>query len=226
MSQSDEVLDLDYDSPLESLFGFLGSPWYMGGTSLATWFLFVSPGKNGRPPLWADFPVVPFFLVMLCLWGLGQWLKANYDVRYQLDSRTQQLNLVRKIFGQTFRSKVAEFSQLHAAAVQSTWSDDKSGRTWRYALCLVTNSARIVRVSSFSEVAQADEAARVATSLGIPNFPCQRTTGSLRAKRSRDGKVTLDYKVAPTTLQRNFAIVMIVVCSVSILFCISLLFIQ
>lgn len=211
MSQSDEVLDLDYDSPLESLFWFLGSPWCMAGTSLVTWFFFVSPGKNGAPAPWADFPVVPFFLIMLCLWGLGQWLKANYDVRYQLDSRTQQLNLVRKIFGQTFRSKVAEFSKLHAAGVLSTWSDDKQGnRSWQYALCLVTNTARIIRVSSYNFSAQTTEAAKVATSLGILNFPCQLMTGSLRATRGRDGKVTLAYKIAPRSWS-GFTLALVVI---------------
>lgn len=30
MSRANEVIDLDYDSPLEGLFFFLGSPWCMG----------------------------------------------------------------------------------------------------------------------------------------------------------------------------------------------------
>ena len=200
MSQSDEVLDLDYDSPLESLFGFMGSPWSMGGTSLMTWFVFIMPGKNGAPPIWADFPVVPFFLFMLCLWGLGQWLQANYDVRYQLDSKTQQLNLVRKIFGQTFRSKVAEFSQLLGTGITSTWTDDKQGnRSWQYALCLITRSARVIRVSSFGATAPGGEAALVARNLSIEHFRCKDQAGILHATRDREGKVTLGYTTPENT---------------------------
>ena len=195
MSQTEKILDLDYDSPLETLFGFTGSPWCMGLTSLGIWFFFVSPGKNGRPPIWADFPVFPFLLGMLCVWALGYWLQAHYDVRYQLDPETQQLDLVRKIFGQTFKSRVAEFSELHAAGVMSTWSDDKQGnRHWQYALCLVTRSGRIIRVSSFDSSAMGHQAASIAKNLGIMNFPCQEQAGTLKASRSRDGQVTLIYK--------------------------------
>lgn len=194
MHKADAVLDLDYDSPLESLFAFLGSPASMVVTTLGAWFIMVSPGKNGAPPIWADFPIVPFALGMACIWAVGFWLKANYDVRYQLDSSTQQLNLVRKIFGQTFKTRVAEFAQLHSAAVMSTWSDSKSGRSWSYALCLVTKSARLVRVSSWGSFPQETEAAKVAANLGIANFKCKIESGKLVARRNRDGEVDLNYK--------------------------------
>ena len=215
MSHADEVLDLDYESPLESLFGFLASPLCMGITSLATWFFFVSPGKHGAPPIWAEFPAIPFFLMMACLWALGQWLLTNYDVRYQLDPKTQQLNLVRKIFGQTFRSRVAEFSQLYSTAVMSTWSDDKHGnRSWEYAMCLVTNSARMVRVSSYSSTAPNAEADRIAKKLGISHFPCQEQTGTLQATRGRQGKVTLRYRAPASkamTALTSFLIILVAV---------------
>lgn len=217
MHKADAVLDLDYDSPLENLFWFLGSPWCMGATTLGVWFFMVSPGKNGRPPIWADFPIFPFMLIMLCIWALGFWLKVNYDVRYQLDSATQQLNLVRKIFGQTFKSRIAEFSQLHSAAIMSTWSDDKSGnRSWSYALCLVTKSARIVRVSSWEGMPQDSEAARVAQNLGIPNFRSQLKGGSLRARRGRDGQVTLSYQ-APAKYLSSPVVMVVLVVSISVI---------
>jgi hypothetical protein len=211
MNNAQTVLDLDYDSPLEQVFGFLGSPLCMLASTLGVWFFMVSPGKNGNPPIWADFPIIPFTLIMACIWAVGFWLKANYDVRYQLDSTTQQLNLVRKIFGQTFKSRIADFSQLHSAAVMSTWSDDKSGRNWSYALCLVTESAGIVRVSSWERRPQESEAARVAQNLGIPNFRCQPEGGTLKAKRNRDGEVTLSYKPATKNLSTPVVVLVVVV---------------
>jgi len=51
-------------------------------------------------------------------------------------------------------------------------------------------------VSSYDPSTQTEKAAEVARNLGIANFPCQLQTGSLRAARGRDGKVTLSYKVA------------------------------
>jgi hypothetical protein len=198
MSEADKVLDLDYDSPLEGLFAFLGSPWSMGAVSVMTPILLRGPGKNGSPPLWPTFPVIPFLLGMSCLWALGYWLRANYDVRYQLDSRTQQLELVRKIFGQTFKSRVAEFSQLYATGVTSSWSDDKEGhRSWQYALCLITSQARIIRVSSYHYSAPNNQAAEIARKLGLVHFPCQENVGTLRASRTPQGEVILSYKVAP-----------------------------
>ncbi|MBX3170325.1 MAG: hypothetical protein KF760_23165 [Candidatus Eremiobacteraeota bacterium] len=212
MSQSEEILELDYDSPLENLFWFLGSPWCMGGTSLAIWFFFVSPGKNGRPPIWAEFPVFPFFLGMACIWALGFRLKANYDVRYQLDSRTQQLELVRKIFGHTFKSRIAEFSQLHSAAVMSIWSDDKQGnRHWKYALCLVTKSARMVRVSSYEGLVPARKAEELSRNLGIAYYSCRPQAGTLRAARGRDGNVTLSYQAPGRAISTLTAVLVIAV---------------
>ena len=195
MKPSDEVLDLDYESSLESLFGFLGSALCMGISTLAVWYFLVSPGKHGSPAIWVDFPIIPFALGMLCLWALGHWLNTNYDVRYQLNSKTQQLDLVRSIFGQTFKSRVATFSQLHSTAVLSTWSDDKQwNRTWQYALSLVTRSARIVRVSSFSSISQNHQAAEIAKKVGIAHFPCQEKSGTLVARRRRDGTIILGYR--------------------------------
>lgn len=212
MRPSEEVLDLDYDSPLENLFWFLGSPWCMGLTSLGVWFFFVSPGKNGRAPIWADFPLLPFLLGMACIWAVGFWLQANYDVRYQLDPRTQQLELVRKMFGHTFKSRIAEFSQLHATAMLSTWTDDKQGnRTWKYAVCLVTKTARIVRVSSFEGSPNIQKAVEISRNLGISSFPHRSAAGSLRAKRERDGSVSLSYQPPSKSIATGVAIVAIAV---------------
>ncbi|MFN8610576.1 MAG: hypothetical protein U0931_23755 [Vulcanimicrobiota bacterium] len=198
MSQAHEVIDLDYDSPLENLFWFLGNPWCMGLSFFGTWFMFVSPGKNNTPPIWPDFPVMPFFLIMLCVWAVGFWLKANYDVRYQLDAGTQQLDLVRKIFGQTFKSRIAEFSQLQATAVLSTWSDDKQGnRSWRYALALVTKAGRMVRVSSYSQQAPTTRASEIAHQVGIQYFQHQPATGTLTVRRTPEGEIKPIYIAAP-----------------------------
>lgn len=198
MPQPDVVIDLDYDSPLENLFSFLGSPWCMGGCFLCLWFFCVSPGKNGAPPIWPEFPVIPFLLATLCIWSIGFWLKANYDVRYQLDSRTQQLELVRKIFGQSFKSRIAEFSQLHASAVLASWSDDKHGnRSWQYALGLITKSGKIVQVSGYSPMAPDHRAAEIAQKLGIEYFRHLNQSGKLVVRRSKAGEIQLSYKSPP-----------------------------
>ena len=209
MNQADEVLDLDYDSPLELLFWFLGSFWCMGGSTLFVWFLFISPGKNGRPPIWADFPIVPFAMGMACVWAVGYWLKANYDVRYQLDSRTQQLNLVRKIFGMIFKSRVTDFSQLHCAGVMSSFSDGKQGRSWSYAQCLITKAGRIIRVSSLNGRAPAEEAEKLAQTLGIPSLPC-REKMTLLVQRDSSGQVTVTYQEPPSPNQVSGTFVVII----------------
>lgn len=211
MSQSKALLDLDYDSPLETVFSFAGSPLYMGLTSLGTWFLMVSPGKNGAPPIWAEFPVVPFFVGMACIWAVGFWLKSNYDVRYQLDSRTQQLQLVRQIFGQTFKSRVAGFTDLHSTGVMSTYWDDKHGRHWQYAVGLITRSARIIRVSSYSPTMPTHKAAQIAENLGIPYFPGEEQVGTLRATRDRNGQVAIAYKLARTVRSTTIVLVFVIV---------------
>lgn len=209
MNQADEVLDLDYDSPLELLFWFLGSFWCMGVVTLFVWFMAISPGKNGRPPIWADFPIVPFAMGMACVWAVGYWLKGNYDVRYQLDSRTQQLNLVRKIFGTVFKSRVADLSQLHSAGVMSSYSDDKNGRHWSYAQCLVANSGRIIRVSSFVPEPPQAEAEKLAITLGIPSIACQ-LKATLVARPDGAGGVTVNYQEPPSSGQVSSTFVVIV----------------
>ncbi|MBS2036106.1 hypothetical protein JST97_14045 [bacterium] len=199
MRPSSEAIDLDYDSPLENLFWFLGSPWCMGMVFFGTWIAMVSRGKNGAPPVWPDFPVLPFFLTMLCIWAIGFWLKANYDVRYHLDPKTQQLALVRTIFGQLFKTRIADFSQLHSAAVLTSWSDDKQGkRSWQYALCLVTHSARIVRVSSYSSMAPDERASEIARKLGIQYFTRASSGGTLQVSRGPNGSLSLFYNPPPT----------------------------
>lgn len=198
MPKSGEVIDLDYDSPVENLLWFLGSPWCMGVCFLGLWFMCVSPGKNGTPPIWPEFPVTPFLLATLCIWSVGFWLKANYDVRYQLNPQTQQLELVRKIFGQVFKSRIADFTQLHASAVLGSWSDDKSGnRSWMYALALVTKTGKVVRVSSYGSMAPDSRAAEIAQQLGIEYFRHYSQAGRLVVGRSKTGEVQLSYKSPP-----------------------------
>ena len=211
MNDNEQILDLDYDSPLESLFWFLGNAWCMGITTAAAWFLCIVPGKNGSAPIWADFPLFPVALGMLLLWAIGFWLKANYDVRYQLNAATQQLELVRKVFGRTFRSRVAGFSDLYSTAILSSWSEDKQGnRSWSYALALVTTSARLVRVSSWEMSPQSTKAAQVSRQMGLKDFPSQREAGTLKARRQRDGSVSLRYAPPGPSLIRMIPILGIV----------------
>lgn len=201
MSHENEIIDLDFDSSLENVFSFLGSPIYMGITFVLTWLFFISPGKNHQPPIWADFPVFQFFLLMLCIWAVGFYLKANYDIRYQLNSKTQQLDLVRKIFSLTYKSHIANFAQLKTVAIQSTWLDGKFGRKWLYALCLVTDQAKIIKVSSYTEEPPEAQADDIARSLGITNFPCQKEVGNLQVSRPQSGQIILHYQPVPTTVQ-------------------------
>lgn len=128
---------------------------------------------------------------MFVLWGIGHYLKANYDVRYQLNPRTQQLELVRNIFGSVFTSKVNHLSEFYAAGVLSTWTDTKAGREWKYAVCLVTKSARMVRVSSYLKVPPSERTAEIASKLGIEYFDCGPEAGNTVARLSQDGKVSI-----------------------------------
>ncbi|MBS2035196.1 hypothetical protein JST97_09405 [bacterium] len=191
MSNAGEVIDLDYDSPLEQVFGFLGSAPSMAFTTFGIWFLFVCPGKNGRPPIWADFPLMPFIAAMTCIWAVGYWLKVNYDVRYQLNPHTQQLEIVRNIFGKVFKTRVCEFSKLYAAGVMSHWWDSKAGRQWLYAVCLVTKSAQMVRVSSFDPIPPLERSKEIASTLGLDHFDCGVQVGTMVATLGPDGKVSI-----------------------------------
>ncbi|MBS2035243.1 hypothetical protein JST97_09650 [bacterium] len=204
MTQENDSIDLDYESPLEGLFWFLGSPWCMGLIFLVTWFSMVSYGKNGRPPFWPDFPVAKFFLIMLTVWAVGYWLKASYDVRYVLNSRSQQLELVRTIFGRAYRFRIADFAQLHSTAVLSTWSEDKqSNRYWEYALALITQSGRIVRVSSYSALIPSNRAAEIAQKLGIAYFQFQPKAGTLKVRRAKSAELNIYYNPAPRTTKER-----------------------
>ncbi|MBS2033918.1 hypothetical protein JST97_02970 [bacterium] len=195
---SDQVIDLDYDSPLEGVFSILASPIYLGLTFLAIWFICVNPGNQHSSPLWSNFPVAPVALTFLCIWGLGVFLKFNYDVRYQLDPKTQQLDLVRRIFGFTFKTRVLALSEVYSTAIISTWSDDKEGnRSWRNAIGLVTGCGQIVRVSSFTLGVPTKRAVEVARLLGIPHYPHQPEAGCLKARRSETGQVVLSYEMVP-----------------------------
>lgn len=198
MTQSDEVIDLDYHSPLENVLWFLATPWCIGLCSLGVWMLFTLRDKDGDS-LWADFPTWPFMLVMSCIWALGYWLKPKYDVRYQLNPRTQQLELTRTIFGHAFRNPIAPFSQLYAVATLSSWVEQKGGgKVWSYAVGLVTRSGRIIRVSPYQSSPDTQKAAEIASKMGIHNSPCRREAGRLKVRRGPDGEPKLNYDFSHT----------------------------
>ncbi|MFN8608481.1 MAG: hypothetical protein U0931_13170 [Vulcanimicrobiota bacterium] len=201
MLRASLLFDLEYESGLETLLGVMASRFAMGATTFMVWLFFTGKGKGGHVPIWADFPTLPFVLGMFCLWLLGRKLAPNYQVRYQLNSQTQQLDLVRIIFGKEFKQRVAGFDELHSTAIAATWSDDKNNnRSWSYALCLVTRAGRIVRVSDYASSPPRDRAREVADKLGIECFHCPEEPGTLKAQCSAGQGVRLYYKPAPRCL--------------------------
>ncbi|MFN8611665.1 MAG: hypothetical protein U0931_29235 [Vulcanimicrobiota bacterium] len=211
MNDSKEVIELDYDSPIEQLLSFAGSYWMLGLTAMLVWPILICPSKPDDPPLREQYPVMPFVLAMLLIWLSSLWLKGKYDVRYQLNPQTQQLQLVRKILGHTFRTPVCEFSQLYAAGVLSTFIQNKEGRHWRYALCLVTRAARLLRVSSYGLAPPNEKAAEIAQTLGLQHFECQPEAGTMEATLDLAGNVVIACRPPRRSLPEKSAIFVVLV---------------
>lgn len=197
MKEANDIFELPVRSPLKDLAWMLSSPWFIGFFSLLVAFVVVRIRNAGDLPFFTHFSLPVFFSVMLCLWALGRWLQANYDIAYQLNARTQDVSLTRTIAGYPLKIRLAEFSELHAAGVQCDWWDGKGDRHWQYALCLVTRSGGILRLSGYETRPPGPVAREIAEKLGIVYFPYQERIGRLTARLNSEGQPELAYTQAP-----------------------------
>ena len=194
-----EVIDLDYDSPLESLFSFGSSGLFLGAVAWCT----LTVARGSKTPAFPGFHLPSFLAFLLMVWLLSKWIRRNIDVRYQIDAATQQLLLVRKIFFLQFKTACANLTDLQGLAWSGEFMGQKGrGKVWGYALFLVKRNAGLVRVSNYfenvlggaAEAEREDKAAEIAQKLGLEYSPLVPECGRLQASLDRDGKVVFSHQ--------------------------------
>lgn len=180
-------------SPWKSLAKVLSSVPFLAFLSLVVTLLVWRIRSAGDLPLVTHFPLTWFLFSMPVVWMFGFWLDHSYEIAYELDPATHGVYLTRTLVGRSFRIRLAELAQVCGVAVETRWWDSKGNRHWEYALCLVTSSCQIVRVSSFSSLPPNAQAHQVAEVLSLPVYPCPGQEGVLKVKADPSGTPVVFY---------------------------------